>query len=115
MDETGHRPPRVWGEEALSRMKTYASSAAERGCYCRLWDTQSEVLLGQGLPEGFCGRCMKCDAPGHTRHFPGPVPFTGAWCERHYRLLFVTDPRTGSGLVVWLVVIAAIVFLVRAM
>ncbi len=95
-------------------MKIHSSSAAERGCYCGLWDTQPDVLQSQGLPEGFCGRCEKCGAPGHARHFPGPIPYTGTWCDRHYRLLFVTDPRTGSGLVVWLVAIAAIVFLVRA-
>ncbi len=94
-------------------MKTHSSLAAERGCYCGLWDTQPDVLSAQGLSEGFCGRCTKCGAPGHSRHFPGPVPVTDSWCDRHYRLLFVTDPRTRSGLVVWLLVIATLVFFIK--
>jgi hypothetical protein len=36
--------------------------------------------------------CERCGAPGQTRHFPGPVPYTGAWCDRCYRILSWTWP-----------------------
>lgn len=50
-----------------------------RGCYC-----------GDG--ETSCGTCERCGAAGHTRHFPGPVPYTGAWCDRCYRIVGWTHP-----------------------
>lgn len=46
-------------------------TATDRECYC---------TPGQDS----CGTCERCGAPGHTRHFPGPVPVTGAWCDRCY-------------------------------
>ncbi len=45
-----------------------------RNCYCRPGDAS-------------CGTCERCGAPGHTRHFPGPVPSTGSWCDRCYRIV----------------------------
>lgn len=33
---------------------------------------------------GFCGKCEVCNKSGHTRHYPGPVPYTGSWCDEHY-------------------------------
>lgn len=59
----------------------------ERSCYCGLWETNPEFLREQGVPEGHCGICQRCGAPGHTRHFPGPVPYTGAWCDACYRVV----------------------------
>lgn len=56
-------------------------------CYCGLWKTNPACLREQGVPEGFCGICQRCNRPGHTRHFPGPVPYTGAWCDTCYRYL----------------------------
>ena len=44
----------------------------DRHCYCQ---------PGQAS----CGTCERCGEPGHTRHFPGPVPVTGAWCDACYR------------------------------
>ena len=50
-----------------------------RGCYC-------------GPGDEFCGTCERCGRPGHTRHFPGPLPYTGAWCDRCYRIVGWTHP-----------------------
>jgi hypothetical protein len=50
-----------------------------RGCYCHEGDTT-------------CGTCERCGAAGHTRHFPGPVPYTGACCDRCYRIVGWTHP-----------------------
>lgn len=84
--------------------------APEPGCYCSLWDTHPEVLRSQGVPEGFCGMCDVCGRPGHTRHHPGAVPYTGAWCASHYRRLRWTHPATTRGAVLWLVGIALLVW-----
>lgn len=59
----------------------------ERGCYCREDREQPEYHQAQGIPKGFCGVCERCGQPGHTRHFPGAVPYTGAWCDRCYRIV----------------------------
>jgi len=79
------------------------NTANERGCYCGLWRTNPRVLRRQGVPEGFCGFCQVCQAPGHARHFPGAVPFTGCWCDRHYRLVKFLHPAGSFGFFVWLV------------
>ena len=42
-----------------------------RACYCK-------------RGESYCGTCEDCGRPGHTSHFPGAVPYTGAWCESCY-------------------------------
>lgn len=52
-----------------------------RNCYCDLWMTNPRQLEQQGIPPGYCGICERCGKPGHTQHFPGPVPYTGAWCD----------------------------------
>ncbi len=75
--------------------------AEARGCYC------VEGGSGDGLPEGFCGRCDVCGKPGHVRHHPGAVPVTGAWCDRHYRMTALLHPLTPVGKYVWLGAIAA--------
>ncbi len=61
-------------------------------CYCGLWSTHPAQLRQQGIPQGFCGICQRCQRPGHTRHFPGPVPYTGSWCDTCYRNLAWTWP-----------------------
>lgn len=70
----------------------------ERNCYC-----------GEG--ETSCGTCERCGAPGHTRHFPGARPYTGAWCDRCYGIVGWTDPAR------WLqlgcLLLLALPFLVR--
>jgi hypothetical protein len=74
----------------------------ERNCYCSLWEKSPKTLEDQGVPRGYCGMCMVCGKPGHTRHFPGAVPFTGAWCDKHYRRILLFDPRGAIGCFVWL-------------
>jgi hypothetical protein len=46
-----------------------------RGCYCRPGETH-------------CGACQVCGRPGHTCHFPGPLPYTGSWCDEHYTIIY---------------------------
>jgi hypothetical protein len=48
-------------------------------CYCE--SVTKEYREKYGIPEGYCGICEVCNAPGHTQHFPGAVPYTGAWCN----------------------------------
>jgi uncharacterized membrane protein len=50
-----------------------------RVCYCG--SLSPAYLQEHKIPEGFCGICERCGQPGHTQHFPGPVPYTGAWCD----------------------------------
>lgn len=57
-------------------------------CYCDSLD--AEWKAKQGYAEGFCGVCERCGAPGHTQHFPGPVPYTGAWCDRCVKIVAYT-------------------------
>ena len=68
----------------------------ERKCYCGLWETDPDHFRKEGIPEGYCGICERCGKPGHTQHFPGPVPYTGAWCDRCVRIV----PWTNAG--VWI-------------
>jgi len=64
-----------------------------RNCYCNLWDTNPEILENQGLPRGFCGIYDLCGDVGHTRHYPGPVPTTGAWCD----ICYIVEAHKGPG------------------
>lgn len=57
----------------------------ERGCYCEGWDTAPDRMRSAGHEPGHCGTCERCGAAGHTRHHPGPLPYTGAWCDVCYR------------------------------
>jgi hypothetical protein len=87
----------------------WETASRERGCYCGLWDKNPAFYEKQGLPPGFCGICIRCGVPGHTRHFPGPVPFTGAWCDKCYRLLKWTWPfRSIFGWIYVLVVLGIV-------
>lgn len=78
----------------------------KRGCYCELWETNPSALEKDGIPEGFCSFCEKCGKPGHLRHFPGSAPYTGGWCDHHYRLTAWTHPMGTPGSYVWLAAIA---------
>ncbi|MHC4872818.1 MAG: hypothetical protein ACYTFY_13330 [Planctomycetota bacterium] len=51
----------------------------EKYCYCDEFD--DDYRKAHGIPEGYCGICEVCGAPGHTQHFPGARPYTGAWCD----------------------------------
>jgi hypothetical protein len=83
-----------------------------RGCYCELWDTEPKVLEQQGIPRGYCGLCEVCGCPGHMRHFPGAVPYTGSWCDWHYRRVALTHPASSLGCLFWLVVFGGVGFVV---
>ena len=83
--------------------------ARQRNCYCRIWATKPSIHSERGLPPGFCGHCVRCGAMGHARHYPGPIPYTGAWCDRCYRIESLTWWfRTPIGWI-YLSVIAAVV------
>lgn len=85
----------------------------KRGCYCTvLREKDPDYFEKQGIPDGFCGVCIKCGKPGHTRHHPGAVPFTGAWCDRHYRVTAWTHPLAFPGGILWLSAIALIGLLI---
>jgi hypothetical protein len=68
-----------------------------RSCYCSLWETNPEFLQKQGLPHGYCGICDLCGDPGHTGHYPGPVPVTGAWCDVCYQVQAHKAPDRDPG------------------
>ncbi len=55
-----------------------------RACYCR---------PGQS----HCASCQVCGRAGHLQHFPGAAPYTGAWCDWHYRRLMVLHPNGRIG------------------
>jgi hypothetical protein len=80
-----------------------------RGCYCGALD--KEYLDKNNIPQGFCGICERCEEPGHTRHFPGPVPYTGSWCDRCYKITGWMYPI--RMVVVWFGILAAIYYLVK--
>jgi hypothetical protein len=66
------------------------STNPDGDCYCSLWDTDPQALIDEGVPKGYCGLCtselggIRCGKPGHIRHHPGSVPYTGCWCDEHW-------------------------------
>src|SRR2546426_6145269 len=73
------------------------ASANKRGCRCGGSETSPGGQEAAGLPRGYCGLCVMCSKPGHSRHHPGAVRFTGAWCDFHYRVLAVIHPLAPVG------------------
>jgi hypothetical protein len=73
----------------------------KRDCYCNLWEKNPKVLEDQGIPPGYYGICERCGKPGHLQHFPGPVAYTGAWCDHCVKIVPWTNPR------VWLQLLLA--------
>jgi O-acetyl-ADP-ribose deacetylase len=82
-------------------VKFKAKGWAKGLCYCDLWNKSPETLEKQGVPRGFCGICHVCGEPGHLLHFPGAVPFTGAWCKKHYYRAMILHPLGGLGFIIW--------------
>ncbi len=82
--------------------------AKKRACYCD--SLTAETRRERNLPDGYCGVCERCGRPGHTQHFPGPVPYTGAWCDRCVRIVALTWPLKNP--VVWAAVILGVAVLV---
>jgi len=70
-------------------------------CYCSLWEKNPKILEDQEVPRGFCGKCIVCGKPGHTMHFPGASPFTGAWCKFHYYITMILHPYGSIGSLLW--------------
>ena len=93
----------------------YMEKLNERSCYCDLWDKDPSILEKQGVPKGFCGLCEKCHKAGHMRHHPGAVPYTGSWCDHHYKILSLTHPTTPLGFILWLSAITGIFFLLNSL
>ena len=96
-------------ESPQSPRTQFASAAgAQRRCYCK--SSHPELWRERGIPEGFCGICERCGKPGHTQHFPGPLPYTGAWCDRCVKIVALTWPLKNPA--VWTVVAVVVVFIV---
>ncbi|HKI62480.1 MAG TPA: hypothetical protein VKA31_09325, partial [Mariprofundaceae bacterium] len=89
--------------------------AAKLGCYCTIWDKNPAFLEKQNIPPGYCGLCDKCGKPGHTRHFPGAAPFTGTWCERHYRQAMILHPLGRIGILLYGIPVIAFLMLLLFM
>jgi len=77
------------GEVRLVKYKPLLNS---RACYCDIREKDPSFYEAKGVPRGYCGFCEKCGKPGHTRHFPGAAPYTGTWCDSHYRRLSLLHP-----------------------
>jgi len=93
------------------RIVKFKSVMNERGCYCDLWEKNPAFYESRGVPRGYCGFCMKCGKPGHTRHFPGAVPFNGCWCDFHYRVASIIHPLGFPGTLIYFGLIAGAVIL----
>lgn len=99
--------------ESSADKPTCAPAGKTRQCYCG--SLSAEFLRERKIPEGYCGICERCGQPGHTQHFPGPVPYTGAWCDRCVRIVALTWPLRNP--VVWfalaVITVAVVAFLLR--
>jgi len=84
----------------------------KRGCYCGIWEQNPSFHEARGVPRGYCGFCERCGKPGHTRHFPGAVPYTGTWCDFHYRIVSIIHPLGFPGAFLYLAMLlgAALLF-----
>lgn len=85
------------------------SRQKKRMCYCG--SSSPERRAGLGVPDGFCGICERCGTPGHTQHFPGPVPYTGSWCDRCVRIVAFTWIFRSPLVLLILVILAVLVFM----
>jgi hypothetical protein len=84
--------------------------ARTRMCYCSVWGKDPSLYEEKGLTPGFCGKCERCGAMGHMRHYPGAVPYTGSWCDRCYRIVGLTGWLNGP--IGWIIVLAFLIWAV---
>ena len=97
-----------------SSLVEWEAYARQRNCYCGIWATDPTMYQERGLARGVCGTCERCGKPGHARHFPGPVPYTGAWCDRCYTIVGLTAPfRTPSGWILIAIAVGILWFVVQ--
>ncbi|HOX22644.1 MAG TPA: macro domain-containing protein [Elusimicrobiales bacterium] len=96
------------------RLVKYKSSMNERGCYCGIWEKDPSFFESRGVPRGYCGLCEKCGRPGHTRHFPGAAPYTGTWCDFHYRILSIIHPLGIWGVFAYAALALILLFVLRS-
>ena len=82
------------------------SVSNKRNCYCSI----PKIENG---PIEYCGTCAVCGEPGHTRHHPGTVPYTGGWCDYHYKKLAWTHPTAKPGFFVWMIGAGLIILLYK--
>ena len=94
--------------ESSSTKPSTAPGAKQRHCYCGSMDADSR--REQNIPEGYCGLCERCGKPGHTQHFPGPLPYTGAWCDHCVKIVALTWPLKNP--MVWIGFLIAVIVLV---
>jgi hypothetical protein len=95
-------------------LEEWEAYARQRNCYCTLWKKNPGHYADMALTPGFCGRCERCGELGHTRHFPGAVPYTGSWCDRCYRIVGIAHVfRTLAGLTVLALVVLTIAWGVK--
>lgn len=87
-----------------------------RNCYCSPDGSVPGASGNAGLPPGYCGTCDVCGKPGHTRHFPGASPVTGAWCDTHYRRTAWLHPlgHYGRWLYVFLLLFGVVLTVLKA-
>lgn len=94
--------------DASNTQPSSEPAAKKRQCYCD--SLSGDFRREQKKPDGYCGICERCGKPGHTQHFPGPVPYTGAWCDRCVKIVALTWPLKSP--VVWVAVIAVVIVVV---
>ena len=74
-------------------------------CYCdhkkENFFVHSIPAKKSNIPDGYCGLCDICDAPGHIRPFPGSSPSTGGWCNVHYNMAAWVAVQGRYGFFVW--------------
>lgn len=71
---TSYERNAISGFASLESESTMPGSQAppnQRGCECK-------------PKQQYCAACQICGMPGHRRKYPGPMNWTGQWCDPHY-------------------------------
>lgn len=61
-------------------------------CYCHLHFYKPYLFEKENIPQGYCGYCKECGAPGHIRSHPLTSAYVGALCEKHFIDFLQTIP-----------------------
>ena len=62
-----------------------------------MWSEHPDSMRAKGIPPGFCATCEFCGDFGHASHYPGPLPYTGSWCDVCYKVESHLSPSRDSG------------------